>query len=182
MAGNGRRQPAQSPASTCRACTARLAGAVGKMSRPPGRVPSARKPDPPPRSRPSRTPNWVRPGSRKAKHPTGSAAGTPRGLSDRDHPGRRPAAHRRRRRAEGSHRGLDLGLRAWQGILAGRAPRADGRYGARRGVEIPGQRACEKPGHMNLRGCQLGLGRLHWIPASRRRKPMRLSAQCVTRD
>jgi hypothetical protein len=33
---------------------------------------------------------------------------------------------RRGRRAEGSHRGLGLGLRARQGVVAGRAPRADG--------------------------------------------------------
>ena len=55
------------------ACTARSAGAVGARSPPPGRVPSARNPDRRPRSRPSRTPNSVKPGSRKAKRPTGSA-------------------------------------------------------------------------------------------------------------
>jgi hypothetical protein len=51
-------------------------------------------------------------------------AGTSRGLSDRTHPGRRPAAGRWRRRAEGSHRSVDLGLWPRQGVLAHRAPRA----------------------------------------------------------
>jgi phage terminase large subunit GpA-like protein len=65
--------PARRPVSTCRACTARLVGVTGGKSPPHGRVPSARKPDRPPPSRPSRTLNSVKRGSRKAKRPTGSA-------------------------------------------------------------------------------------------------------------
>ncbi len=62
-------------------------------------------------------------------------AGAPRGLSDRHRAGGRSIAVGRRRRTEGSHRGVDLGLRARQGSVARGAPRADGRYRPRRGVE-----------------------------------------------
>ncbi|NKF77583.1 hypothetical protein GO294_04872 [Ralstonia solanacearum] len=64
-----------------------------------------------------------------------TAAGAPRGLCHRHRTGRRPVALCRRRRTEGPHRGVDLGLRARQGSVAGGAPRADGRHRPRRGVE-----------------------------------------------
>ena len=73
---NGARCPKGTTARrgfTCRRCTARLAGGRGATSPWPGSVPSARSPDHQPRSRPSRTPNSGRPGSRKVKRPTGSA-------------------------------------------------------------------------------------------------------------
>ena len=41
----------------------------------------------------------------------------------------------RGRRTEGSYRGIGMGVRARQGVVAGRASRADGRYRPRRGVE-----------------------------------------------
>ncbi|NKA91388.1 hypothetical protein GO305_05016 [Ralstonia solanacearum] len=62
-------------------------------------------------------------------------AGASRGLSHRHRAGGRPVALGWRRRAEGSHRGVGLGVRARQGSVAGGAPRADGRYHPRRGVE-----------------------------------------------
>jgi hypothetical protein len=127
------------PAFTCRACTARLAGAVGKMIAAAWESAISKEAGSPPRSRPSRTPNSVRRGSRKAKRPTGSACWNAARTTDRFHPDRWPAADGRCRRAEGSHRSLHLGLRSWQGILAGRASRADGRYRPRRGVEITGR-------------------------------------------
>ena len=61
---------------------------------------------------------------------------------DRQRARRRPAAGRRGRRAEGSHRGLGLGLRPRQGVVADRASGADGRHRARCGVETPGRDDC----------------------------------------
>ena len=78
-------------------------------------------------------------------------ARTAGGLSDRHRARRRSAAGRRGRRAEGPHRSLDLGLRPRQGVLAGRAPGADGRHRPRRGVETPG-RAARRDLDPRLRG------------------------------
>ena len=70
--GPGERQP-RPRAFTCHRCTARSAGAAGATLPPRGRARSARSLDRQRPSRPSRTPNSARPGSRKAKRRTGSA-------------------------------------------------------------------------------------------------------------
>ena len=98
--------------------------ARGATSPPRGKPPSTRSRDRPPPSRPSRTPNWARPGSRKAKRPTGngwSSAARTIGWAPCHWAA---CCWSARPTSEGSHRGLDLGLRARQGVLAHRAPRA----------------------------------------------------------
>ncbi len=57
----------------CRRCTARWAGAPGARSPPRGKPPSVKSRDRPLPSRLSRTPSSARPGSRRAKRPTGNA-------------------------------------------------------------------------------------------------------------
>ena len=149
-AGNGEwramAEKARRLAFTCRRCTARWAGAPGVTSLPRGKPPSTRSRDRRPRSRPSRTPSWARPGSRKAKRRLATAGRAPRGLSDGHRATGRPAVGGRGRRAEGSHRGLDLGLWARQGVLAHRAPSPDGRYRTGCGVESVAEMLAENPG------------------------------------
>jgi hypothetical protein len=111
----------------------------------------------------------VRPGSRKAKRPTGSGWSSAARTTASARPAGRPAAGRRRRRAEGSHRSLDLGLRARQGVLAGRAPRADGRHRPRQ-VWKRSAALLARPGRTpRARRCRWRASR--WIPALPRRKP-----------
>ncbi len=118
------------PGFTSPVSTAQWAGAAG--SRSPRAWESAAMSDQPigrRPSRPSRTPNWVRPGSKRAKRPTGNACWSAERITVSARvPAGRPVAHCRSRRAEGSHRSLGLGLRAWQGRLAGGAPDPDGRH------------------------------------------------------
>jgi hypothetical protein len=67
-----RRPAARPPAFISHLSTAPSAGAADPPLPRLGRVPATSKPGNSPPSRPSRTPNWVRPGSKKARHPIGN--------------------------------------------------------------------------------------------------------------
>ena len=125
MARDDQRRPGTTAGFTCRRCTARSVGAVGATS-PPRESAVNKESGSASAIKTFKNTELGKPGSRKAKRPTGngwsSAARTtasarvPQGglllVGAAD--------------AEGSHRGIDLGFRARQGVLAGRTPRADG--------------------------------------------------------
>jgi phage terminase large subunit GpA-like protein len=134
-----RRQRARRRGFTCRRCTARWAGAAGATLPPRGRARSARNRGSAAAIKTFKNtelgetwveegeaPDWQRLVERREDYRIGSVP--PGGCCWWAVPTCRRIASR-----------LDLGLRARQGVLAGRAPRADGRHRPRRGVEATGR-------------------------------------------
>ena len=83
---------------------------------------------------------------------------TARGLARRHGAAGRALPHRRRRRAEGPHRGLDLGLGPRPGELADRSPRH--RWRARRGGDLGAAVGLLGETWPHASGVRLGLARL----------------------